>query len=87
MEHLDPVWWDDGRPGNRGRPRIEFEGRSYYFCHPGCRARFAADPQFFSTEGRRSQPMMPVVQLRGRASAHRPRLGRTLSWSSIRSVG
>ncbi|NDD65633.1 MAG: YHS domain-containing protein, partial [Acidobacteria bacterium] len=67
MEHLDPVCGMTVDPATAAG-HFEFEGRSYYFCHPGCRARFAADPRFFLDGGAPRQSMMPVVQLRGRAN-------------------
>jgi len=40
----DPVCGMTVRPEERG-PRAEHQGRTYYFCGPGCLARFQADPE------------------------------------------
>lgn len=32
----------------RAAAREEFEGKTYYFCSPGCRDRFRADPRRFA---------------------------------------
>jgi Cu+-exporting ATPase len=32
----------------RAARKIEYEGRSYYFCSPGCQQRFEADPARYS---------------------------------------
>ncbi|MFO0001234.1 MAG: YHS domain-containing protein, partial [bacterium] len=49
--------------------RFEFEGQTYYFCHPGCLERFKADPRHFlnaATPPLEMKGMLPVVQLGGR---------------------
>ena len=39
----DPVCGMDVDPAT-ARHRAEHDGRTYYFCSAGCRAKFAADP-------------------------------------------
>ena len=72
MEHLDPVCGMKVDPA-RAAGHYEFEGQSYYFCHPGCLERFKADPRHFldPAKPRQTMPVMmgmtPVVQLGGRS--------------------
>ncbi len=35
-------------------PHVEYEGRTYYFCCPGCIERFQADPAAFLSGGSES---------------------------------
>ncbi len=41
---LDPVCHMDVDPA-RAAASTEYEGRTFYFCAPGCRERFIADPE------------------------------------------
>ncbi|MFM8392517.1 MAG: YHS domain-containing protein, partial [Acidobacteriota bacterium] len=72
MEHLDPVCGMKVDPASAAG-HDEFEGQSYYFCHPGCRERFKADPRHFLDPATPRlgmpgmQSMTPVVQLGGRS--------------------
>lgn len=72
MEHLDPVCGMKVDPASAAG-HYEFEGQSYYFCHPGCLERFKADPRHFldPAKPRQTMPVMmgmtPVVQLTGRS--------------------
>lgn len=72
MEHLDPVCGMKVDPASAAG-HYEFEGQSYYFCHPGCLERFKADPRHFldPAKPRQTMPVMmgmtPVVQLGGRS--------------------
>ena len=69
MELIDPVCGMKVDPATAAG-RFEFEGRTYYFCHPGCREKFEASPRSFLGSDARRQPMaMPVVQLSGRAKS------------------
>lgn len=40
----DPVCGMDVDP-TTAEHKAEYEGRTYYFCAPGCRRAFGADPQ------------------------------------------
>jgi len=41
-------------------PRREYKGKTYYFCNPGCAAKFEADPaRFLQAPG--SEPMKPMA--------------------------
>ncbi|MFN7827387.1 MAG: heavy metal translocating P-type ATPase [Acidobacteriota bacterium] len=73
MEYVDPVCGMKVDPASAAGD-AEFEGRRYYFCHPGCLERFKADPGRFldplrwPARPRETMPgMLPVVQLTGRA--------------------
>ena len=69
MELIDPVCGMKVDPATAAG-RFEFEGRTYYFCHPGCREKFEASPRSFLDSEARRQPMaMPVVQLSGRVKS------------------
>ena len=39
--------------------RTEHGGRTYYFCNPGCRAKFIADPERYLAK--ENAPLRPVV--------------------------
>lgn len=46
----DPVCGMDVDPSN-ARQTFEYRGTTYYFCAPGCRTAFAADPEKFLAPG------------------------------------
>jgi YHS domain-containing protein len=39
-------------------PKTEFEGRTYYFCGPGCKAKFEAAPEDYLDSQRRADPAL-----------------------------
>jgi len=43
----DPVCGMDVEPGQAAGGRAEYEGTTYWFCNPGCREKFAADPAHY----------------------------------------
>ena len=44
---IDPVCGMDVTPGDAAGGRAEHAGTTYWFCNPGCRERFVADPARF----------------------------------------
>jgi YHS domain-containing protein len=42
----DPVCGMDVDPG-KSQQKAEYQGNTYYFCGPGCRKAFEADPDKF----------------------------------------
>ncbi|MFZ4984996.1 MAG: heavy metal translocating P-type ATPase [Blastocatellia bacterium] len=65
VEQTDPVCGMKVDPKSAAG-HFEFDGRTFYFCHPGCRDKFAADPSFYLNAGTPRKPAMPIVQLHGR---------------------
>jgi P-type Cu+ transporter len=55
----DPVCGMSVDP-HTAKHRASFEGRPYYFCSAGCKARFEADPQKFLTKDK--APPLPVAE-------------------------
>jgi YHS domain-containing protein len=43
----------------RAAGKSEYEGRSYYFCSPGCQQRFEADPARYS-DARTATKVPPI---------------------------
>ncbi len=89
MEHIDPVCGMKVEPAKAAGEfafefAIEFEGQPYYFCHPGCREKFKANPRLFLDPGTPRQmmmtpmppmPPMPMVQLGGKGGRSLPVVG------------
>ena len=40
--------------------RVEYDGRTYYFCNPSCAERFRADPQRYLQARTAPEPMPPA---------------------------
>ena len=52
MSAIDPVCGMTVDP-KHAAGELEYQGTRYYFCHPGCRTKFAADPQRYLSEHHR----------------------------------
>ena len=52
----DPVCGMKVDPG-AGRPTAAHEGRTYYFCSPGCQTKFNADPRRYLTKQDTPKPL------------------------------
>jgi len=37
-------------------PSLEYGGKRYFFCGPGCRAKFEADPERYAARGAAAEP-------------------------------
>src|SRR5438552_15130404 len=60
-EAIDPVCGMTVDP-ERAAGRWDYQGRTYYFCSPGCLHRFQADPEsFLSGRHTPSMPQMPAA--------------------------
>ena len=57
MSVTDPVCGMDVTPGDAAGGRAEHAGTTYWFCNPGCRERFVADPARYL--GPRPGPVAP----------------------------
>jgi Cu+-exporting ATPase len=55
--HVDPVCGMTVDPATARGGSFAHEGTTYYFCGPGCRQKFAADPAAFLGPGRGRRPM------------------------------
>ncbi|NBO66323.1 MAG: YHS domain-containing protein, partial [Acidobacteria bacterium] len=51
---------------NNAAGHYEYGGRTFYFCHLGCRDKFAAEPSSYLNNRIPAPPAMPTVQLQGR---------------------
>ena len=64
--HIDPVCGmkvDEAKAS----ARFDYEATTYFFCHPGCQQKFAANPQAYLNKPPQLQAMMPaMVQLGGK---------------------
>ena len=64
--HVDPVCGmkvDEAKAA----ARFDYEGTTYFFCHPGCQQKFSVNPQTYLNKPPQLQAMMPVmVQLGGK---------------------
>ncbi|HYF64881.1 MAG TPA: YHS domain-containing protein, partial [Herpetosiphonaceae bacterium] len=49
LERLDPVCLMDVDPAT-ARFSLEYRGRTYYFCAPGCKKAFERDPAAYVVE-------------------------------------
>jgi Cu+-exporting ATPase len=64
-QHIDPVCGMTVTPEGAAA-QSEYNGKLYYFCAPGCKARFDADPETYLKAASASHRMpAPVVQLGG----------------------
>ena len=65
--HVDPVCGmkvDEAKAA----ARFDYEGTTYFFCHPGCQQKFSVNPQTYLNKPPQLQAMMPVmVQLGGKS--------------------
>src|SRR5688572_17635565 len=55
---LDPVCGMTVDP-HTAKHRHQYQGRSYYFCSAGCRAKFAADPDKYLEKDKRAAEPVP----------------------------
>ena len=65
---IDPVC---GMKVDPARPRggsFDHNGQTYHFCSPGCRTKFAGDPDAWLARGPRGMTAQPVTLTRGAAS-------------------
>jgi Cu+-exporting ATPase len=64
--HVDPVCGmkvDEAKAA----ARFDYEGTTYFFCHPGCQQKFSVNPQTYLNKPPQLSAMMPVmVQLGGK---------------------
>src|SRR6185295_11919471 len=87
--HIDPVCGMTVDPTKNKGGSFDYNGTTYYFCSPGCRAKFEADPNGWlksgpkahstRAEGARSGQGMPVTLTlkRPQASTSAPQDGST----------
>src|SRR5262245_60039033 len=64
---IDPVCGMSVEP-SKARGSFNHQGTTYYFCSPGCRDKFASDPEGWLSRGARSMGEAP----RGVRQVHRP---------------
>ncbi len=62
-EHIDPVCGMTVDP-ETAAAAFEYEGTSYYFCNPGCKTRFEAEPEKYLAQDD-SAKSMPAPQMIG----------------------
>ena len=65
----DPVCGMKVDPANARGGSFEHAGKRYWFCGPGCRERFAADPEHWLAKGPRASAMGPPAARPPRAAA------------------
>ena len=70
--HIDPVCGMTVTPEGAAA-QSEYKRELYYFCAPGCKARFDADPEAYLKADPASRPVsVPVVQLGGLKMSRAP---------------
>jgi len=69
-EVLDPVCGMTIDP-NDAAGSAEYNGRTYYFCHPSCLERFQADPGAFASEGGKAEGLARVASGEWRVASSR----------------
>jgi Cu+-exporting ATPase len=65
---IDPVCGMKVSPATAKGGSFEHNGITYYFCSPGCRTKFAADPEKWLRDGPSAHAMSPAT-----LTLHRPR--------------
>ncbi len=71
--HIDPVCGMTVDPATAAG-EFDYEGKTWYFCNPGCRQKFSADPQGYLNRQPRMAEMsraapQPMVQLSSKAKS------------------
>lgn len=59
---VDPVcWMDVARKSIAGKS--EYNGRTYYFCSPGCKEAFDSDPELYVDESDETKQKLNIVEV------------------------
>lgn len=54
-KHIDPVCKMDVDEENPPGGKAEYEGKTYYFCAPGCKVMFQRDPEKYKDKDTRDE--------------------------------